>query len=168
MRTRVRGSGLSGPVRRRGPRPMRSLVTVVLPLALGACASTQWPAFLKSDSAVAPSSPADYLLRALTVDASGREAMWQAAEHESAGESATLHRALLRSIPGTSLYDPNAAQTALEDLVAHNPSPDVALVARARIEDLHAINACRGDVENLKRRLSKVADIEKRLDRERH
>jgi hypothetical protein len=138
------------------------------PLALGACASLQWPDFMRSDREVAPSSPADYLLRALTVDAAGREAMWQAAEHESPGESASLHRGLLRSIPGSSLYDPAAAETALQELVAHNPSSDVALVARARLEDLHAINACRGDVENLKRRLSKVADIEKRLDRERH
>ena len=123
-----------------------------------------WP--LSRDPARLP--PADYLVRALTADAAGREELWQAAEHESAGELASLHRGLLRSIPGTTVYDPVAAETALQEIVSQKPSPDVALVARARIEDLHALNACRGDVENLKRRLSKVADIEKRLDRERH
>jgi hypothetical protein len=40
-------------------------------------------------------------------------------------------------------------------------------VARARLEDLRATNACRAEVDQLKRRLSKVADIERRLDRER-
>jgi hypothetical protein len=133
-------------------------------LALAACAGMPWP--LSHDPNLLP--PADYLMRALTSDANGREAMWQAAEHETAGELASLHRALLRSIPGTTLYDPVAAEAALQELVSTKPSADVALVARARIEDLHALNACRGDVENLKRRLSKVADIEKRLDRERH
>lgn len=159
MRTRVRGSGWSGPVL------SFRLSAMLVVLALGACADLRLPAFMQSESA---SSPADYLLKALTTDTAGREALWQAAEHESAGEQASLHRALLRSVPGSTLYDPVAAEAALQELVAHNPSADVALVARARIEDLHAVNACRGDVENLKRRLSKVADIEKRLDRERH
>jgi hypothetical protein len=83
----------------------------------------------------------EYLVRALTADTQQRESLWQAA-----------------------LKEPEAE---LQDLLSHSPNADVAPVARARLEDLHLVNGCRQEVEGLKRRLSKVADIERRLDQER-
>jgi hypothetical protein len=133
-------------------------------LLLAGCATTPWP-FAGS---VGAQTPANYLVMALAADPKEREALWQAAQHDTAGEMTSLHRALLRSIPGSAIYDPVAAESALQDLLTHDPRADVAQVARARLADLHAIAACRSDVDDLKRRLSKVADIEKRLDRERH
>lgn len=109
----------------------------------------------------------DYLMRALTAEPAEKEKLWQSALQEPTGEEATLHRALLRSVAGHGAYDPVAAEVELQALLAQSPAADVATVARARLEDLRAANACRHEVEVLKRRLSKVADIEKRLDQER-
>jgi hypothetical protein len=109
----------------------------------------------------------EYLVRALTADTQQRESLWQAALKEPVGDEASLHRALLRTVPGHSGYDLAAAEAELQDLLSHSPNADVAPVARARLEDLHLVNGCRQEVEGLKRRLSKVADIERRLDQER-
>jgi hypothetical protein len=109
----------------------------------------------------------EFLVRALGADAAGREAMWQTTLKLPVSEAATLHRALLRSVPGHSGYDVAAAEAELQALLSQSPSADVAPVARARLEDLRATAGCRYEVENLKRRLSKVADIERRLDSER-
>lgn len=109
----------------------------------------------------------EYLVHALTSDSHSREAMWQAAAKEPPGEDAALRRALLRSVPGHSGYDMAAAETELQNLLANSPSADVAPLARARLEDLRAAAACRQEVEGLKRRLSKVADIERRMNEDR-
>lgn len=109
----------------------------------------------------------EYLARALTSEQSEKEQLWQRALQAPAAEQATLRRALLRSVAGHTGYDPVAAEVELQALLAQSPAADVATVARARLEDLRASNACRQEVEVLKRRLSKVADIEKRLDQER-
>lgn len=110
----------------------------------------------------------EYLVRALTSDAQQKEAMWQAALKEPPSDQAALHRALLRTVPGHSGYDLAAAEAEFQDLLARSPPGDVATVARARLEDLRLANGCRQEVEGLKRRLSKVADIERHLDQERH
>jgi hypothetical protein len=109
----------------------------------------------------------DYLVRALTADTQQRETMWQAAIKAPTGDEASLHRALLRTVPGHSGYDLAAAEAELQDLLSHSPTADIAPVARARLEDLRLANGCRQEVESLKRRLSKVADIERRLDQEK-
>ena len=109
----------------------------------------------------------ELLMRALAADASQRESMWQGVQREEPGQRATLHRALLRTVPGHTGYDLAAAEIELQGLLAQSPAPDVAPVARARLEDLRAAGACRHEVETLKKRLSKVADIEKRLDQDR-
>lgn len=109
----------------------------------------------------------EYLARALAAEPSQREQLWQSALQERSGEEATLHRALLRTVAGHSGYDPAAAEAELQGLLAQSPAAAVGSVARARLEDLRVANACRNEVEVLKRRLSKVADIEKRLDQER-
>lgn len=158
MRTPVLGSSWCGLVR----RSLRFSGALAV-LALAGCA-TSWPLHLDTFG----QGPADYLVTALSADAKERDVLWQAAQREPAGPAGNLHRALLRSIPGSGVYDPAAAESALQELLTQNPTADVALVARARLEDLHAIGACRSDVDDLKRRLSKVADIEKRLDQQRH
>jgi hypothetical protein len=109
----------------------------------------------------------EYLARALAAEQSQREQLWQAAIQEPTGEEATLHRALLRTVSGHSGYDLAAAEVELQALLAQSPAAEVGKVARARLEDVRVANACRHEVEVLKRRLSKVADIEKRLDQER-
>lgn len=109
----------------------------------------------------------EYLVRALTADPQQKEAMWQDAIKEPPGDQAALHRALLRTVPGHSGYDLAAAEAELQNILSHSPSADVAPVARARLEDLRLASGCRQEVEGLKRRLSKVADIERRLEQER-
>jgi hypothetical protein len=109
----------------------------------------------------------EYLATALASEPARREQLWRDVLKETTGEQATLHRALLRTVAGHSGYDPLTAESELQGLLAQSPSADIASVARARLEDLRVANACRHEVESLKRRLSKVADIEKRLDQER-
>lgn len=140
------------------------LALVLALTVLAGCAGSPWLSPRWSD----PAPHLEYLVRAQTAAPEEREAMWQAAVREPPGEVATLHRALLRTVGGHSGYDLAAAEIELQGLLSQSPPADIAPVARARLEDLHAANGCRTEVENLKRRLSKVADIEKRMDQERH
>lgn len=110
---------------------------------------------------------AEYLMLALNLDAAGREALWQNALREPAGDNAILHRALLRTVPGHAGYELAAAEAELQNFLTQNAMSTLAPVARARLEDLRAARACRLEVETLKRRLSKVADIERRQDQNR-
>jgi hypothetical protein len=156
MRIPVRGSGWSGRVL------MKPSLAAVVVLALSGCAV---------DSLHLHRSPSrgdrlEYLIRALAADPSARESMWQGVVREEPSDAASLRHALMRTVPGHSGYDLAAAETELQGLVSQQ-SGDIATVARARLEDLRAANACRHEVDGLKRRLSKVADIEKRLDKER-
>ena len=159
MRTRVRGSSLSGPVRSR----LSALAGAGLLLALTGCASAP----LRVERGPGAAEHLDYLVRALAAEPAQREQIWQVAQQEGGGDVAALHRALLRSVAGHGGYDPAAAESELQALLAKKPNDEIAAVARVRLEDLRVANACRREVENLKRRLSKVADIEKRLDQER-
>jgi len=158
MRIPVRGSVWSGPV-----RMLRPSVLAGVGLLLAGC--TIGPLHVHRGTEAA--DHLEYLARALAAEPSQRERLWQGAQQEPTGEEASLHRALLRTVAGHSGYDLAAAETELQGLLAQNPSADVGSVARARLEDLRVATACRLEVENLKRRLSKVADIEKRLDQER-
>lgn len=110
----------------------------------------------------------EYLARALEAPPAEREELWRAARTAPEGdEGGLLRAALLRTIPGHSGYDPAAAEGALQALLGKGASDDVAAVARARLQELRAANACRQDVKNLERRLSKVVDIERQLDQQR-
>jgi hypothetical protein len=142
---------------------LRAVPVLLLALALGGCALGSLRLQRGQDAA----EHLEFLVEALTADSQRRESLWQATLKENPGEDASLRRALLRSVPGHSGYDLAAAEADLQALLAQSPSADVAPVARARLEDLRATNACRAEVDQLKRRLSKVADIERRLDRER-
>lgn len=165
MRTPVCGSSSSGPAR--SSRPERAaagrLAAAVAALALAGCALGPVHVHRGPDAA----DHLEYLIQALGSSASSRESLWQAAQAEPASDVARLHRALLRTVPGHSGYDLAAAETEFQELLSKSPSDDIAPVARARLEDLRAAHGCRQEVESLKRRLSKVADIEKRLDQQR-
>lgn len=145
--------------------PMRRAALAVVAAALAGCASLGPMHFHRGPEA---GDHLEYLVRALTADTQQKEQMWQDALKEPPGDVAALHRALLRTVPGHSGYDLAAAEAELQDILSHSPPADVAPVARARLEDLKLANGCRQEVESLKRRLSKVADIERRLDQERH
>lgn len=159
MPTPGRGSSWSGPVR----SMRRSLLLAGAALLLAGCALGPLHVHRGRDAA----DHLGYLARALAAEPSQRERLWQEALQEPTGEEASLHRALLRTVAGHSGHDMATAETELQSLLAQSPSDDIGSVARARLEDLRVANACRHEVENLKRRLSKVADIEKRLDQER-
>lgn len=160
MRTPVRGSSSSGRSRSRWRDALGGVAWLWL---LTGCSVGPVRLEHGPDSA----EHLEYFAQAIAAEPSRREQLWQAALQEPAGPHAALHRAMLRTVAGHSGYDPAAGETELHALLAHNPPRDVTAVARARLEDLRAINACRTEVESLKRRLSKVADIEKRLDQER-
>lgn len=160
MRTPVRGSSWSGRSRSRSPDALAgaALLLLVAGCSVGPVRVAHGP-----DAA----EHLEYFAEAIAAEPSRRERLWQSALQEPPGPDAALHRALLRTVAGHSGYDPAAGETELHALLAQKPPRDVAAVARARLEDLRAINACRTEAESLKRRLSKVADIEKRLDQER-
>jgi hypothetical protein len=141
----------------------RALTLSIVALALASCAAGP----LHVHRGVEPEDHFAYLVRALNSDNEEREDLWRDASREPPGEVATLHRALLRTVPGHSGWDLAAGESELQGLLAQSPSYHVAPVVRARLEDLRTINAYRHEVDQLKRRLSKVADIEKRMDQER-
>lgn len=159
MRTRVRGSSWSGPARSR----LRAGGLALLLLALAGCSVGP----LRIERGPDAAEHLEFLARALASEPSQREQLWQEAQREPPGPRAGLRHALLRTVAGHSGYDPASAESELQGLLAQSPPADVAVVARARLEDLRLANACRHEVDNLKRRLSKVADIEKRLDQQR-
>lgn len=140
-----------------------SALLALAPLLLGAC--TVGPVHVHRGRDAA--DHLEFLMRAQTAEASEREALWKAALNAGSGQEAMLRRALLRTVSGHSGYDPAAAESELQGLLAQSPPAEIGSVVRARLEDLRVMNACRHEVEGLKRRLSKVADIEKRLDQER-
>lgn len=143
-------------------RPER-LAAAAAALTLAAC--TTQPLHVHMDSSAV--GQYEYLMLALNADTAGREALWQKAQNEPASDDATLHRALLRSVPGHSGADLAAAEADLQNFLAQKSTSRLAPVARARLEDLRGARACRVEVETLKRRLSKVADIERRQDQNR-
>ena len=138
-------------------------LAAVVAVLLSGCAAAPVPVHRGADIG----SHLEFLARAMNVPPAQREALWQAAVKEPTSPAATLHRALLRTVAGHSGYDLAAAEAELQQLLASSPSIDIAPVARSRLEDVRAMNACRQEADGLKKRLAKVADMEKRLDQER-
>jgi hypothetical protein len=111
---------------------------------------------------VDPTGNIDYLVRALRADASSREQMWRGTVPSGGSEEARLRRALMQSVPGHTGYEPAAAESALQRL-ADDGSGDIASVARLRVAEMKADQACRQEVTQLRQRLSRVVDIERKL-----
>jgi hypothetical protein len=111
----------------------------------------------------------EYLDRALSGGPAAREAMWRDALAGGRGsQEAQLRLALLQSVPDHSGSDPAAAQRGLRALLAQNPPPDLAAVARVRLDELRASSQCYGETQQLRRRLAQVVDIERELDKSGH
>jgi len=137
-------------------------------LGLSACSAMDG-LHLRSDRS---SDHVELLARALAGDAQTREKMWRDAEPASQSQSAALDRALLQSVPGHSGYDPNAAESGLAALINDMPPSDLEWVARMRLAELktegRATAECRQENAQLKQRLSRVVDIERKLNSNGH
>lgn len=114
----------------------------------------------------------EFLAQAMNASLAVREAMWQNARLDQGGAAADLRKALMQSVPDHSGYDPVAAEHGLQALLAQAPSPDVTAVAQVRLAELKAADkateACRAETAALKDRLSKVVDIERKLNDDGH
>jgi hypothetical protein len=118
----------------------------------------------------------DFLDRAMNGGSATREAMWRDTAAGGRGtQEAQLRLALLQSVPDHSGSDPAAAQRALRALLAQAPPPDIAAVARVRLDELHAhqddlkaSSQCVGETQELRRRLAQVVNIERELDNHGH
>ncbi|MBL6750934.1 MAG: hypothetical protein ISP90_10455 [Nevskia sp.] len=106
----------------------------------------------------------EFLGRAMEQSPAAREATWRATLAGRPGIETSLRVALLQSVPEHSGYDPAAAQRGLRALLAQNPPEDVAAVARVRLGELRLRSQCENESLELRRRLSKVAQIERDLD----
>ena len=107
----------------------------------------------------------DFLTQALEADGRAREQLWRQYDGSDGSDDAQLRAALLQSLPDHSGYDPVAARARLEALATKQPgSADVASVARLRLAQFSDDNVCRREVAELKQRLARVVDIERRLN----
>lgn len=106
----------------------------------------------------------EFLDRALTGSPATREAMWRQTQAAERSQDTQLRLALLQSVPDHPGYDPWAAQRNLRGLLAQEPPPDLAAVARVRLDALRSTNQCVGENQELRRRLAEVVNIERQLD----
>jgi len=104
----------------------------------------------------------DFLAQALEADGRAREQLWQAHGAAADSDDEQLRAALLQSLPEHSGYDPAAARARLDALAARPGS--AALVARLRLAQVANEHECRTEVTQLKQRLARVVDIERRLN----
>jgi hypothetical protein len=134
-------------------------------VTLSACAG--WPLLTESTT-----DHLDFFARALSADPQKRESMWRDASRASRSQGAALDRALLQSVPGHSGYDPNAAESAFQALIDDGPPAAVDSVARMRLAQLRAesraVAECRQENAQLKQRLTRVVDIERKLNSNGH
>jgi hypothetical protein len=150
MPIRERNSGWSG-------RARRAAWSLALSAALAGCAS--WSERLTAVDHV------DFLVQALESDGRGREQLWRDYASGDGSDDAQLRAALLQSLPDHSGYDPIQARSRLDALAVKRPgSVNVASVARLRLAQMHGDGDCRREVSELKQRLARVVDIERRLN----
>ena len=148
MPIRVRCSGWSGRVR-------LAARLLVLSALLGGCS-----AWSSRPEAV---DPLEFLTQALEADGDAREQLWRQTDGGDGSDDAQLRAALLQSLPDHSGYDPAAARARLDALAAKGPA-DVSRVARLRLAQLSGDHDCHREVAELKQRLARVVDIERRLN----
>ena len=107
----------------------------------------------------------EFLTQALEADGHARARMWRLAEGGDGSDDAQLRAALLQSLPDHGGYDPAAARERLDALaVKPSGSTDVASVARLRLAQMDESSDLRREVAELKQRLARVVDIERRLN----
>lgn len=107
----------------------------------------------------------DFLSEAIDADGRARENLWRQNSGGDGSDDALLRAALLQSLPNHGGYDLAAARQKLDALASKAPvSLAVASVARLRLSQLGEVAECRTEVQDLKRRLSQVVDIERRMN----
>lgn len=110
----------------------------------------------------------EFLTEAMAADGGTREALWRGSLADKRTTPARLRTALLQSLPGHAGYDPAAAESAMRSLLERDPDSELAAVARLRLVELKTelkpARECREEVATLKRRLSQVVDIERRMN----
>lgn len=105
----------------------------------------------------------EFLTIALSADASGRETLFRSASTAGKSDDSELRLALLRSVPGHSGYDPVAARSQLNSLASRaGVTPEIAAVARLRLAQGDQEAAQAAEIAQLKQRLARVVEIEKR------
>lgn len=156
MPDRAPDSAWPGRVPRRAHRPAPWLLG--LTLLLSSCAAWFPRGYTATDHLA-------FLTQALAADPHAREALWRGAAAREDSEDAQLRTALLQSVPHHSGYDPARARERLDALASRSPgSRDVAMVARLRLAEMGETAACRSEAAELRARLSRVVDIERRLN----
>lgn len=116
-----------------------------------------------------PPDPLAFLTQAIEADDHAREAMWKAASGAGPSDDAVLRTALLQSLPGHSGYDLAAAHDTLSRLARKEPeAPRVAAVAHLRLAQIDEHAGCTTEVIQLRQRLARVVEIEKRLNSKGH
>jgi hypothetical protein len=107
----------------------------------------------------------DFLSQALQSDARGRDAMWRELANGGNSDDAELRVALLQSVPGHVGYNAAEARARLDALASKNPAGlEVSSIAKLRLSQLNEGLQCRDEVAELRQRLARVVDIERRLN----
>jgi hypothetical protein len=127
-------------------------------LALGAC--TSWGPFVHGGGP----DPLTDLADVLGSDPGSRETMWLSARKDNSSPRAQLHTALLQSVPGHTGFDPGAAEHSLQALLTGDAPADVATAARARLAELKAAGNCQTRVEELRKQVTKIVEIERKMN----
>lgn len=111
----------------------------------------------------------DFIAQMTAASPAAREDQWQALHTSNDSSNSTeLRLGLMQSIPDHSGYDPAAAKRRLKTFLTHRPSPDLAAVARMRIEEIDSSNTCHDDLSALRKRMTQMVEIERRQSTERH
>lgn len=106
-----------------------------------------------------------FLSQALEADARARESLWKEFGATAGSSEAELRAALLQSLPGHSGYDIAAARQRLEGLAAPGAVPGrVNRIARLRLAEIGEAAECRAETAELRQRLARVVDIERRMN----
>ena len=140
---------------------MRPLAFLVLGLsvALASCAAMSSRPYSAADHLA-------FLSQALQAEPPERELLWRGLAGAPPSEDQQLRVALMQSLPNHSGHDPAAARARLDALAARHPGlRDVAAVARLRLAELDETAACRSEATELRARLARVVDIERRMNR---
>jgi len=137
-----------------------ALAGTVMALAMAMTACTTWGPVARMSGP----DPLTDLADVVGSDPAMREALWLAARKDNATPRAQLHTALLQSVPGHSGFDPGAAEHNLQALLAGDAPPDVATAARARLAELKASGNCQTRVEELRKQVTKIVEIERKMN----
>lgn len=107
----------------------------------------------------------EFLTQALQSDARGRDTLWRNLVNGDGSDDSELRVALMQSVPGHAGYNIVEARARLDALAAKSPaSLEVASIARFRLTHLNEGSQCRDEVAELKQRLARVVDIERRMN----